>query len=60
MFVFGRSMGSGPTTHLASVRQPASVILMSAFKSIRRIVEDQAGSVIKFLIKDRFDNLMRI
>lgn len=40
MIVFGRSMGSGPATHLASVRNPAALVLMSSFKSIRSIAED--------------------
>lgn len=34
IIVFGRSMGSGPATHLCSVRNPAALLLMSSFKSI--------------------------
>ena len=37
ILVFGRSMGSGPATHVASVRKPGSLLLMSSFKSIRAI-----------------------
>jgi hypothetical protein len=37
IIIFGRSMGTGPATHLASVRKPCSLLLMSAFKSIRAI-----------------------
>jgi len=40
IIVFGRSMGSGAATHLASVRNPSSLLLMSSFKSIRAIAED--------------------
>lgn len=43
-------MGSGPATHVASLRKPGSLLLMSAFKSIRAIAQDQAGSVLKYLI----------
>jgi len=50
MIVFGRSMGSGPATHVASTRNPGCLLLMSAFKSIRSIAEDQAGSILKYLI----------
>lgn len=38
LIIFGRSIGSGPATHLASVRNPACMLLMSAFKSIRAVV----------------------
>ena len=37
IIVFGRSMGSGPATHVASVRRPAALLLMSPFKSIRAV-----------------------
>lgn len=37
IIVFGRSMGTGPATHIASVRKPCSLLLMSAFKSIRAV-----------------------
>ena len=40
ILIFGRSMGSGPATHVASKRTPASLLLMSSFKSIRSIAED--------------------
>ena len=60
MVVFGRSMGSGPATHVASVRDPGCLLLMSSFKSIRAIAEYQAGNLLKYLIQDRFDNLSKI
>lgn len=37
LIVFGRSIGSGPATHVASRRKPSCLLLMSAFKSIRAI-----------------------
>lgn len=37
MIIFGRSMGSGPATHISSVRSPGALLLMSAFKSIRAV-----------------------
>ena len=60
IIVFGRSIGSGPATYIASKRKPGCVLLMSAFKSIRAIAQDQAGSYLKYLIKDRFKNIERI
>jgi pimeloyl-ACP methyl ester carboxylesterase len=56
MLVFGRSMGSGAATHIASLRQPGSLLLMSGFKSIRSIAEDQAGRMLKYLVQERFNN----
>lgn len=50
ILIFGRSMGSGAATHIASVRNPCSLLLMSSFKSIRSIAADQAGNMLKFLI----------
>lgn len=50
MIIFGRSMGSGPATHISSVRKPGALLLMSAFKSIRSVAQDQAGNLLKYLI----------
>lgn len=60
IIIFGRSMGSGPATHVASKRNPACLLLMSAFKSIRAIAQDQAGSILQYLIQDRFRNVEKI
>jgi len=37
ILVYGRSIGSGPATYVASKRKPGCLFLMSAFKSIRAI-----------------------
>ncbi len=42
--LLGRSIGSGPAVHLASVRNPRSVTLLSAYMSIRKISNDLLGS----------------
>lgn len=60
IIIFGRSMGSGPACHVASKRKPGCLLLMSAFKSIRSIAQDQAGNVLKYLIQDRFKNHEKI
>lgn len=60
IIIFGRSMGSGPATHVCSLRKPAGLLLMSSFKSIRSIAEDQAGKFLKYLILDRFNNVEKI
>lgn len=60
LIIFGRSMGSGPATHVSSLRKPGALLLMSSFKSIQSIAHDQAGYVLKHLITERFDNLKKI
>lgn len=41
--VFGRSIGSGPATHLAATRNPGILLLMSPFTSLRNVVSNMAG-----------------
>ena len=60
IIIFGRSMGSGPATHVSSKRKPGCLLLMSSFKSIRDIAQDQAGRYLKYLIQDRFNNVEKI
>ena len=60
IIVFGRSMGSGPASHVASKRNPGALLLMSSFKSIRHIAQDQAGNLLSYLIQDRFRNIEKI
>lgn len=57
IILFGRSIGTGPATYLASKNNPCSLLLMSPFKSIREIVKEQAGSFLQYLISDRFRNI---
>ncbi|OMJ74392.1 hypothetical protein SteCoe_26687 [Stentor coeruleus] len=57
LFVFGRSIGSGPATWLASKFNPGALLLMSAYTSIRSVVKSIAGSWAVWLVKERFNNL---
>jgi fermentation-respiration switch protein FrsA (DUF1100 family) len=57
ILVFGRSMGSGPASYLASRKNIGALVLMSAFTSIRAVVRDLAGKWAQYLIKERFNNL---
>jgi fermentation-respiration switch protein FrsA (DUF1100 family) len=59
IIIFGRSIGSGPATYLASTKQVGALILMSAYTSIRNIVRDYIG-VFGSLIGERFPNHERI
>lgn len=43
IFVMGRSLGSGPSTHLAAKFNPGSLLLMSPYTSIKSVVSDKVG-----------------
>jgi hypothetical protein len=43
IILFGRSIGTGPATYLASRKHPCALLLMSPFTSIRDIVRETAG-----------------
>lgn len=60
ILIFGRSIGSGPASYLASVRPCGGLILMSAFTSLRAVVGDLISNWAKGLIRERFNNLENI
>jgi len=53
IYIFGRSLGSGPSLYLASRRKIGGLILMSPFTSIQGVAESIVGIVLKFLISER-------
>ena len=57
ILVFGRSMGSGPASYLASSYRPGALILMSPYTSIRNIVRSKIGWFLSTLVAEHFDNL---
>lgn len=59
IFLFGRSIGSGPATFLASQRQSRMLILFSPYTSIREVATDHV-SFLGYLVKNRFNNLENI
>ena len=56
----GKSLGTGPATHIASHRNPRALILVTPFTSIRECVMDILGKFTKYLIADRFRNIDKI
>ena len=56
ILVFGRSIGSGPATFLARNRKIGSLMLMSAYTSIKSAAKHFAGKIGETLIKERFEN----
>ena len=62
IILFGRSMGTGPSTFLSSVRNPCSLLLMSPYTSIKDVAKTLLGWM-KFLsgvVVERFRNIEMI
>ena len=59
IILFGRSMGSGPTSYLASVRKCHCAVIMSGYTSIKDVAKSYMGyaSFISFLVVERFRNI---
>jgi abhydrolase domain-containing protein 17 len=60
--LWGRSLGTGPCTYLATIREPHSILLMSGFTSIRDTAKDVLGKLgfLNTLVDDIFPNLKHI
>ncbi|CAD8065780.1 unnamed protein product [Paramecium primaurelia] len=64
IYVFGRSIGTGPAFYVASVRNVKGLIVMSCYKSIKTIIQDLCcgfGIIIVFFfcLPDIFKNYER-
>ena len=46
----GRSIGSGPVSHLGKVRKPGAIILVSPFTSIKDVVKNMVGDLMANVI----------
>eukprot|EP00826_Nyctotherus_ovalis_P034917 TRINITY_DN2950_c0_g1_i12.p1 TRINITY_DN2950_c0_g1~~TRINITY_DN2950_c0_g1_i12.p1 ORF type:complete len:365 (+),score=57.74 TRINITY_DN2950_c0_g1_i12:73-1167(+) len=57
IIIFGRSIGSGPATYLASRQKVFALVLMSAYTSIRAVAKHLAGALCSLLVADRFRNI---
>lgn len=54
-------MGSGPSLHLASLRNPANLILISPYTSIGDVTKNMVGKLISnIFVKNRFQNIKKI
>jgi len=58
--VVGNSLGSWPATHLATLRRPAGVVLVSAYTDMRSMARRRFPMTPSFLLSDSFDNLEAI
>ncbi len=59
IIMFGRSMGSGPATYLASRKQACAVLLMSPYTSIKDVARSLLGwmSFLSVIVYERFRNI---
>ena len=57
IILFGRSIGSSPACYVANQRNPAALILMSPFKSIKEVAKDLVGWFLSLAIAERFRNI---
>jgi pimeloyl-ACP methyl ester carboxylesterase len=57
IILFGRSIGTGPATWLASEKKVGALLLMSGYTSIRQVAKSIAGKFLMYFIKDRFRNI---
>jgi len=60
IFLFGRSIGSGPATYLASTFPVGGLILVAAFASINEVIKALAGSIVARAFGERFPNISLI
>ena len=59
IILFGRSMGSGPTSYIASKKKPHSLLLMSPYTSIKEAAKSLLGwaSFLSIIVYDKFRNI---
>lgn len=60
ILIFGRSIGTGPATYLASIRKKSKLlILLSPYTNLKAVASDFV-SILAIFFKDRFRNIDRI
>lgn len=57
IMVFGRSMGSGPASYIASQKDLAGLVLFSAYKSVKEAAKSMVGGFLGAFVKERFRNI---
>ena len=60
IFIFGRSIGSAPASYLASKRNPGGLFLVSAFTSIKEVVNNHSFNLGGIFIKSSFETIKYI
>jgi len=57
MIISGRSIGSGPSCHLAAKYNPCCIFLVSPIKSVLSIARKMCGNLVDLIVEERFDNM---
>lgn len=57
VFIFGRSIGTGPACHLASKYNPRGLILVSPYTSIKHVAANIAGKFLSLFMAHHFNNI---
>ena len=60
IILIGRSVGTGPATHLASKVEVGGLVLVSPYTSLKKLVGDHFGKVAGWMIAERFENIAKI
>lgn len=60
LWMWGVSIGTGPSTFIASRFELGGLILMAGYESIRDVVAHLLGKAAQYLISNRFDNKSEI
>ena len=59
IILLGRSLGSGPASHIAAKFEPGGLILMSPYTSIKNVATNKVG-FLSVLLAEQFNNLGRM
>ena len=60
IIIFGRSVGTGVATDLATKRKVGALILMSPFSSFKAVTRNLVGCFLSLFVAERFNNLKKI
>ena len=60
IFILGRSIGCAPATYLASKRNPGGLFLVSAFTSIKDIIDDHSFNLGGIFVNSSFETIKYI
>ena len=60
VFMFGRSIGTGPATTFAKLFNTAGLICLSPYTTIRKVVENVTSSFLSKFVSKHFNNIENI
>jgi fermentation-respiration switch protein FrsA (DUF1100 family) len=56
VIIFGRSIGTGPATTMASTFKPGALVIMSPYTTIKDVTANVAGRFLSMFISNHFNN----